>query len=72
MPCASAINLMVYTAYGRVGVFMLQEYCRRLGIGHTEKEIQELAVMLTALPYHHPLARLSGESPDFQRKDASS
>ena len=64
-----AMHLMVYAAYGRAGVYMLQEYCRRLGIGHTDKEIQDLAVTLTALPRAHPLARLLGESPDFQRKD---
>jgi len=64
------MHLMVYAAYGRAGVYMLQEYCRRLGIGHTDKEIQDLARTLTALPYHHPLARLLGESPDFQQKDA--
>ena len=65
-----AMHLMVYAAYGRAGVYMLQEYCRRLGVGHTEQEIQALAVTLTALPRTHPLARLLGESPDFQRKDA--
>ena len=65
-----AMHLMVYAPYGRAGVYMLQEYCRRLGIGHTEQEIQDLAVTLTALPRTHPLARLLGESPDFQRKDA--
>jgi SAM-dependent methyltransferase len=65
-----ALHLMVYAAYGRAGVYMLQEYCRRLGIGHTDKEIQELAITLTALPHSHPLARLLAESPDFQRKDA--
>ena len=65
-----ALHLMVYAAYGRAGVYMLQEYCRRLGIGHTDKEIRDLAVTLTALPREHPLARLLGESPDFQRPDA--
>jgi SAM-dependent methyltransferase len=65
-----AMNLMVYATYGRAGVYMLQEYCRRLGIGHTDKEIRDLAVTLTALPHAHPLARLLGESPDFQRPDA--
>ncbi len=65
-----ALHLMVYAPYGRAGVYMLQEYCRRLGIGHTDQEIQDLAVTLTALPRTHPLARLLGESPDFQRKDA--
>ena len=65
-----ALHLMVYGTYGRAGVYMLQEYCRRLGIGHTDREIQDLAGTLTALPRTHPLARLLGESPDFQRKDA--
>ena len=65
-----AIHLMVYATYGRTGVYMLQEYCRRLGIGHTAQEIQELAVTLTALPRAHPLARLLAESPDFQSANA--
>ena len=57
--------LMVYATYGRVGVSMLQEYCCRLGIGHSDKEIKDLANTLTALPPTHPLAHLLGESPDF-------
>jgi hypothetical protein len=61
---------MVYAPYGRAGVYMIQEYCRRLGIGHSDREIRDLAQTLTALPQRHPLARLLGESPDFQRKDA--
>jgi hypothetical protein len=65
-----AMHLMVYAPYGRAGIYMLQEYCRRLGIGHSDQEIHDLAVALTALPRAHPLARLLGESPDFQRKDA--
>src|SRR5687768_16175412 len=28
-----AMYLMVYAPYGRTGVYMMQEYCRRLGIG---------------------------------------
>lgn len=64
-----AMNLMVYAPYGRVGVYMLQEYCRRLGIGDGERDIQDLAFTLTALPQSHPLGRLLGESPDFQRRD---
>ncbi len=62
------MQLMVYAAYGRVGVYMLQEYARRLGIGDSEEEIHELANTLMALPQDHPLARLLGESPDFRSK----
>jgi SAM-dependent methyltransferase len=61
-----AIHLMVYAAYGRAGVYMLQDYCRRLGIGDTEREIRDLANTLRALPQDHPLARLLGESADFR------
>lgn len=65
-----AIHLMVYGTYGRAGVAMLQEYCRRLGLGADDQEIRDLALTLTALPRSHPLARLLAESPDFRRKDA--
>ncbi|HET8782910.1 MAG TPA: class I SAM-dependent methyltransferase, partial [Pyrinomonadaceae bacterium] len=34
-----AIYLMVYAPYGRAGVYLLQEYCRRLGIGTSSQEI---------------------------------
>jgi SAM-dependent methyltransferase len=30
-----ALNMMVYAPYGRAGVYMLQDYCQRLGLGHT-------------------------------------
>ena len=64
-----ALHLMVYAPYGRAGVYMLQDYCRRLGIGHSQQEIRDLAATLTALPRAHPLARLLAESPDFQSPD---
>ncbi len=65
-----AADLMVYAAYGRAGIYMLQEYARRLGLGHADEEIRDLAATLTAMPPGHPLARLLGASPDFRRKDA--
>jgi hypothetical protein len=64
-----ALHLMVYAPYGRAGATLLQEYCRRLGIGHSPQEIHDLAAALTALPRAHPLARLLAESPDFQSPD---
>ena len=41
-----AMHLMVYAPYGRAGVYMLQDYCRRLGIGTTTAEIRDLAAAL--------------------------
>ena len=31
-----AIYLMVYAPYGRTGIYMLQEYCRTLGVGRSD------------------------------------
>jgi SAM-dependent methyltransferase len=64
------MHLMVYAAYGRTGIYMIQDYCRRLGIANSEEEITELAETLLAMPQSHPLARLLGEAPDFRRKAA--
>jgi len=62
---AGAINLMVYAPLGRAGVYMLQEYCKRLSVGSTDREIEDLAVTLRALPADHPIVPLLRSSPDF-------
>ena len=58
---AGALHVMVYAPYGRAGVYMLQEYCRRLGIGRTDAEIRDLAASLKALPPDHPLAAAAAQ-----------
>jgi SAM-dependent methyltransferase len=63
------MHLMVYAPYGRAGIYLVQEYCRRLGLGNSAPEVTELARTLEALPSDHPLARLLGSTPDFQRAD---
>ncbi|HEY6487409.1 MAG TPA: methyltransferase [Candidatus Cybelea sp.] len=60
-----AMHVMVYAPYGRAGVYMLQEYCRRLAIGWSEREIADLAATLKALPPDHPIVPLLRNSPDF-------
>ncbi|HEY1881715.1 MAG TPA: class I SAM-dependent methyltransferase [Candidatus Cybelea sp.] len=60
-----AMHVMVYAPYGRAGVYMLQEYCRRLAIGWSEHEIADLAETLKALPPDHPIVPLLRSSPDF-------
>jgi SAM-dependent methyltransferase len=47
--------LMVYAPYGRTGIKMLQEYCRRLGVGTSRQEINDLTTVLQQLPEHHPM-----------------
>jgi SAM-dependent methyltransferase len=59
-----AMYLMVYARYGRTGVHMLQEYCRKLGIGTSEHEIYDLTAALRLLPQHHPLLSMLRGSRD--------
>jgi len=65
-----SLHLMVYAPYGRTGIYLLQDYCRRLGIGTSSKEIRDLATSLGALPPDHPLVPLLQNSPDFQNEAA--
>jgi SAM-dependent methyltransferase len=60
-----AMHVMVYAPYGRAGVYMLQDYCRRLGIGWSDAEIADLTATLKALPPDHPLVPPLRNSPDF-------
>jgi len=47
--------LMLYAPYGRTGVYILQDYCRRLGVGTSPEDIDDLTQVLRMLPQHHPL-----------------
>jgi SAM-dependent methyltransferase len=50
--------LMLYAPYGRTGVYMLQDYCRRLGVETTPQEIADLTQVLRMMPQHHPLVSM--------------
>ena len=65
-----AMSLMVYAPYGRSGIYMFQDYCRRLGIGTSARELSDLRAVLTALPQHHPLANVLRSSRDSTNTDA--
>jgi SAM-dependent methyltransferase len=65
-----AMHLMVYAPYGRAGIYMLQKFCRGIGIQPSDDEIPDLVVALGALPAGHPLARLLREAPDFRQEAA--
>ena len=66
MEVDGAMELMLYAPYGRAGVYMLQEYYRRLGIGTSSAEIRDVGKSLTALPQDHPIVPLLRNSPDFR------
>jgi SAM-dependent methyltransferase len=65
-----AMHIMVYAPYGRTGVYMLQEFCKRLGIGATDAEVRDLITALKSLPSGHPLQDLLREAPDFRNEAA--
>jgi SAM-dependent methyltransferase len=69
-PDGGAMHLMVYAPYGRTGIYMLQEFCKRIGIGATDGEIRDLIDALAALPPGHPLQNLLREAPDFRNEAA--
>jgi hypothetical protein len=64
------MNLMVYAPYGRTGIYMLQDFCRRIGVPATEEGIADLMVALKALPPGHPLEHLLRQAPDFKHAAA--
>jgi SAM-dependent methyltransferase len=65
-----ALKLMLYAPYGRAGVYMIQDYCQRLGIGTSPAEIDDLVTTLRELPVGHPLSYRLRSTPDFQDPDA--
>ena len=65
-----AIYLMVYAPYGRAGVHLIQEYCKRLGIGTSIEDVNDLAQVVGALPPPHPLLALLGGSRDMLNAQA--
>jgi SAM-dependent methyltransferase len=65
-----AMHLMVYAAYGRAGIYMMQEYCRLLGIGAADQELRDLDAALGSLPADHPIADLLRRAKDFRRPEA--
>jgi SAM-dependent methyltransferase len=65
-----AMNLMVYAPYGRAGIYMMQEYCRLLGISSSDRDLTELGDTLKALPSSHAIANTMRGAIDFNHPDA--
>jgi len=65
-----AMQIMVYAPYGRAGIYMLQEFCRRIGIRAADDDIRDLREALGSLPAGHPLQNLLTQAPDFQNESA--
>ncbi len=65
-----AMHVMVYAKYGRAGIYMMQEYCRLLGVRATEGELQDLGATIGALSADHPIAGVARRTKDFTYPDA--
>ncbi|MEM8745732.1 MAG: class I SAM-dependent methyltransferase [Actinomycetota bacterium] len=65
-----ALSLMVYAPHGRLGVDLIQEYCRILGVTTEPDDIADLVAALRELLPGHPLSRLLRETRDFHDDDA--
>jgi SAM-dependent methyltransferase len=65
-----AMRLMVYGRYRRLGIYMMQEYCRLLGIGASEDDLRDLGATLAALPADHPISAVLRKAKDFRKPEA--
>ena len=65
-----AMHLMVYAAYGRAGIYMMQAYCRLLGVRATDEELRDLGALIGALSDDHPIASLAKRAKDFREPNA--
>jgi SAM-dependent methyltransferase len=67
---SGAMRIMVYARYGRAGIYMMQEYCRLLGISTSAKDLRGLGATLEALPADHPISGVLRRAKDFRRPEA--
>ena len=64
------MHLMVYATYGRMGIYMIQEYCRLLGVGGSQEELRDLGMAIGALSADHPISGIARRTKDFRHPDA--
>ncbi len=65
-----AMHLMVYATYGRTGIYMMQQYCRLLGIKTSAADLRDLGAIVRALASDHPITAISRRAKDFTYPDA--
>ena len=65
-----AMHVMVYAKYGRAGIYMMQQYCRLLGVRASETDLRDLGTTIRTLSPDHPIAGVSRRAKDFAYPDA--
>jgi SAM-dependent methyltransferase len=63
-----AMHMMLYAPYGRAGIYLLQEFCRRSDTRATEDGVRDLIAALREVPAGHPLSSLLREAPNFRQE----
>jgi SAM-dependent methyltransferase len=70
LSASGAMRVMVYARYGRAGIYMMQEYCRLLGVTTSAKDLRDLGATLESLPADHPISGVLRRAKDFRRPEA--
>jgi SAM-dependent methyltransferase len=65
-----AMRLMVYAPYGRTGIYMMQNYCRLLGISASASDLRDLGAAIEMLPAAHPISGLLRSAKDLRGPEA--
>ena len=66
---SGAMRLMLYARYGRAGIYMMQDFCRLLGISASAKDLQDLGATMEMLPAEHPISGVLRGATDFLRPE---
>lgn len=64
------MQIMVYASYGRVGIYMMQDYCRLLGVTTSNEDLDALGAALRHLSDDHPLSPMLHKFRDFTQRHA--
>jgi SAM-dependent methyltransferase len=65
-----AMRLMVYAPYGRTGIYMMQDYCRLLGISASASDLRDLGAAIEMLPAAHPISGVLRSAKDLRQPEA--
>lgn len=65
-----AMLLMVYGAVARTGVYMIQDVCRRLGLGQHGQGVAAVRQILAALPANHAVKDYIARTPELAHDEA--
>ena len=63
--------LMIYGTYGRSGVYMLQEFCRLLGVQANDLQLDALGKLIDSMPANHPIQMFRSTTDDLKSRNGT-